>query len=178
MPVCDGCGTRTDEPHISRRGERLKLATRFRPLRTKTLFLDAAPPVRIEDYFYRASKDRAVRSLVHRMCFDELAKCTGMSLSSGIQEEAALSEFQLRSFFTYAVECPLEELDDPQNALRRFAPTALKRVQTLLQPSYIVPLSQATQELISLFGLVGWGDRLVLDNGGPFVDPYLGDPQK
>ena len=179
MPVCDGCGTRTDEAHISRRAERLKLATRFRPLRIKTLFLDAAPPVRIEDYFYRAAKDRAVRSLVHRMYFDELAKCMGMSLSSGIQEESTLSEFQRRSFFlTYAVECPFEELDDPQNALRRFAPTALKRVQTLLQPSYIVPLSQAMQELIRLFGLIGWGDRLVLDNGGPFVDPYLGDPQK
>jgi hypothetical protein len=32
--------------------------------------------------------------------------------------------------------------------------------------------------LIRLFGLIGWGDRLVLDKGGPFVDPYLGDPQR
>jgi len=64
------------------------------------------------------------------------------------------------------------------NALRRLAPTIVKRVQYLLQPTYIVPISKGTEELIRLFGLIGWGDRLVLDKGGPFVDPYLGDPER
>ena len=179
MPVCDGCGTRTDDAHIQRRDDRQKLAARFRPVQIRALFLDAAPPARPEDYFYRATKDRAVRSLASCMYFDELAKCVDVFPSSGIDEEVTLGEFSRRGYFlTHAVECPFEDLDDPQNAVRRFSPTAIKRVQTLLEPSYIVPLSQPTGELIRLFGLIGWGDRLVLDNGKPFVDPYLGDPKK
>jgi hypothetical protein len=179
MPVCDGCGTRTDEAHILRRDERQKLSARFRPAHIKVLFLDAAPPARPEDFFYRPATDRAVRSLASCMYFDELAKCGEVFSSSGIAEEVTLGEFRGRGLFlAHAVECPLEDLDDPQNAIRRFAPTVIKRVQTLLEPSYIVPLSQPIGELIRLFGLVGWGDRLVLDNGGPFVDPYLGDPKK
>jgi hypothetical protein len=31
--------------------------------------------------------------------------------------------------------------------------------------------------LVRIFGLIGWGDRLVLDQGGPFIDPFIGDPQ-
>jgi hypothetical protein len=76
------------------------------------------------------------------------------------------------------VECPFENEGELHAALRRLAPTALKRVQYSLKPSYVVPLGTATKELIRLFGLIGWGDHLVLDNAGPFVDPYLGDPQK
>jgi hypothetical protein len=54
----------------------------------------------------------------------------------------------------------------------------LKRIQEVYKPTYVVPLSQPTQELIRLFGLIGWGERLVLDKGGPFVDPYLGNPKR
>lgn len=178
MPACDGCGARADEAHIRRRVERLELATRFRPVHIKVLFLDGAPPVRLEDYFYRAAKDRSVRSLASRMQFDELAKCAGSDTKGEIDEEQALIDFQRRGFFlTYAVECPFEDQEDPQGSLRRLAPTVMKRVQTSYIPTYIIPVSQATQELIRLFGFIGWGDRLVLNKGGPWVDPYLGDPQ-
>jgi hypothetical protein len=179
MPVCDGCGTRTDEAHVRRRVERLELATRYRPVHIKVLLLDGAPPPRIEDYFYQAVKDRSVRSIASRMYFDELIKCAGAPPTAEIQEEPALTDFQRRGFFlTYAVECPFEDQPDPQGALRRLAPTVLKRVQMSYTPSYVVPLSPPTQELIRLFGLVGWGDRLILNNGAPFSDPYLGDPKR
>ena len=179
MPVCDGCGTRTDEAHLRRREERQALAARYRPARIKVLLLDAAPPGRLEDFFYRSTKDRTQRSLASCMYFDEIAKCVDVFPSSGIDEEVTLGEIKRRGFFlTHAVECPFEDLEDPQNAVRRFAPTMIKRVQSLLDPSYIVPLSEQTGELIRLFGVVGWGDRLVLDNGKPFVDPHLGDPKK
>lgn len=179
MPVCEGCGARTDDEHIRRRKERLALAARFRPLQIKVLFLDGAPPARLDDYFYHAAKDRLVRSQASRMYFDELAKCMGSVPGSEIHEVLTLAEFQRHGFFlTYAIECPFEEIEDPQNILRRFAPTVLKRVQAIYNPTYVVPLSQATQELIRLFGLIGWGDRLVLDKGRPFVDPYLGDPKR
>ena len=179
MPVCDGCGTRADDSHIRRRIERLELATRYRPVHIRVLFLDGAPPIRLEDYFYFAAKDRSVRSAASRMQFNELAKCARSDTQGEVNEEQALIDFQRRGLFlTYAVECPFEDQDDPQGALRRLAPTVMKRVQNSYIPTYIIPISQVTQELIRLFGLIGWGDRLVLNKGGPWVDPYLGDPQR
>ena len=58
MSVCDGCGAVADDKHIRERIERLELATRFRPVHIRALLIDAAPPPRVEDYFYRAAKDR------------------------------------------------------------------------------------------------------------------------
>lgn len=178
MPICESCGTRADDAHIQRRAERADLAQKFSPALIRVLFLDAAPPARIEDYFYRAASDRSLRSVASRIYFDELLKCMLVPPSPRTREESALADFKRNSFFlTYALECPFEERSDPQGGMRRAAPSAVKRVQAL-DPSYIVPLSAPTQELIRLFGLIGWGDRLVLHNGGPFVDSYLGDPQK
>jgi hypothetical protein len=179
MPICEGCGTRADETHIRHRAERLRLASSYRPLQVKVLFLDAAPPARPEDYFYQPAADRTVRSLTSCMYFDELVKTMGVFPSAALQEDVTLGEFKRRSFFLmYALECPFEVQDNMQNAMRRFAPSAMKRVQALYQPSYIVPLSEQTNDLVRLFGLIGWGDRLILDNGRPFVDPYLGDRKK
>jgi hypothetical protein len=179
MPVCDACGARTDEDHVRRRVQRLELATRYRPVHIKILLLDGAPPARLEDFFYQAAKDRSTRSLASRMYFDELVKCAGISAGPDLREETALTDFQRRGFFlTSAVECPFEDQSDPGGALRRLAPTVMKRVQTSYNPSYVVPLSPPTRDLIRLFGLVGWGDRLVLNNGAPFSDPYLGDPKR
>ncbi len=178
MPVCEGCGIRTDDAHVARRNERSTLAQRFKPSHIRVLLLDGAPPARLEDYFYRATKDRSVRSVASRVYFDELVKCMGPFSGLEIREDTVLADFQHRGFFlTSALECPFEEQPDPQAAMRRSSPTVVKRVQAM-DPSYIVPISQSAQELIRLFGLIGWGDRLVLNNGGPFVDPYLGDPQK
>ena len=167
-----------DEAHVQRRKERLDFAARFRPNQIKVLVLDSAPRGAELDYFYRAAKDRTVRSVASRMYFDELVKTMGHS-STKIDEILCLNEFRKLGFFvSYAVECPIENRGELHNALRKLAPTIVKRVQYFLQPAYIVPISQGTQELIRLFGLVGWGDRLVLDKGGPFVDPYLGDSRK
>lgn len=179
MPVCEGCGTKTDDLHIQRRAERTRLARKFRPAEIRVLFLDVAPPARAEDFFYLAAAVRSSRSLASRMFFDELSRTMGAAPGAEIIEDLALAEFERRKLFlAHAIECPLEEVDQPQSAMRRIAPTVIKRVQTDLNPAYIVPLGKSTQELIRLFGLIGWGDRLVLDKGGPFVDPYLGDPQR
>jgi hypothetical protein len=178
MPICEGCGARVDEAHVQRRKDRLDLAARFRPTQIKVLILDSAPRGPEADYFYLAAKDRSVRSVAARMYFDELVKTMGNAITR-IDEILCLNEFRKYGFFvSYAVECPIENRGELHNALRKLAPTIVKRVQYFLQPAYIVPISQATQELIRLFGLVGWGDRLVLDKGGPFVDPYLGDPER
>lgn len=178
MPVCDGCGSTVDESHIRRRIERLELATRFRPIHIQVLLLDAAPPARVEDYFYRVAPDGSARSLASRMFFDELAKCAGHSASGELNEEAVLAEFQRRGFFlAYGVECPLEEVGDPEQALNRLGPTVVRRIQSSYKPKFVAPLGQAMAELIPLLELSGLSDRLILNGGGPFVDPFLGDPQ-
>jgi len=178
MPVCEGCGTRTDDAHVARRTERIELASKYRPVQIKVLFLDSSPPSRLEDYFYSPTSNRAARSVTSRAFFDELAKTMGSTLMAST-ETGILTEFRRRGYFlSYAVECPFENEGELHAALRRLAPTALKRIQYSLIPNYIVPLGAATKELVRLFGLIGWGDRLVLDNAGPFVDPYLADPRK
>lgn len=179
MPVCEGCGTRTDDAHVARRATRLDLASRLRPARIRVLLLDGAPPSRIENYFYRAALNPADRSLGARRYFEELMKAAGVPIAAGSQETTQLAEFQRKGFFlTYAVECPFEEQDDPKGALRRLAPTVMKRVQSVYDPAYMVPISQPTAELIRLFGMIGWGDRLVLENGLPFSDSYGADPRR
>lgn len=176
MPICEGCGTRSDELHVQRRVERLRLAKIYRPTSVRVLLLDAAPPSRMEDFFYSPSTDRSPRSPASRSFFDAMIKLLGSAPGADKSDEAALAEFARRGFFlVHAVECPFDDLIDPQSTLRRLAPTIIKRVQTELEPSYVVPISKPTQELIRLFGMVGWGDRLVLDNGGPFLDPSYGD---
>jgi len=178
LPVCEGCGIRTDEEHIKRRTERLELSGGFRPVRIKVLLIDGAPPSRAEDYFYRVGRDRSQRSLDARRYFFELMNAASIPISADSQDAALLAEFQRKGFFlTYAVECPFEEQDDPQAALRRLAPTLLKRVQSVYDPAYVVPISKPTTDLLRLFGMIGWGDRLVLDNGLPFIDPYVANPR-
>jgi hypothetical protein len=112
------------------------------------------------------------------MYFDELAKCAGFSPGTESAEADILAEFQHRGFFlAYALECPMEEHCEPQHALNQMGPTVIKRIQSSYKPKQVAPLGQAMQELIPLLELSGFGDRLILFDGGPFVDPFLGDPQ-
>jgi len=131
----------------------------------------------MEDFFYRVSKP-AARSVAARMYFSELAKLAGVKPGLEGPEESTLAEFQRRGFFlAYAVECPVEDYNDLAPAVRRLAPTVVKRIQSSYQPKYIAPISQATQELVKLFQMTGLSDRLLLSDGAPFVDPFIGDPQ-
>jgi hypothetical protein len=177
MLVCDGCGAHSDDAHIRARIERLELATRYRPIHIQVLLIDAAPPARPEDYFYRAAADRSVRSVASRVYFDEMAKCAGFISDPLIQEEAVLVEFQRRGLFlVYALECPVSATGELEAAVRQFAPTVLLRVRTSYKPKHIALLSNATRELAPLLKEGGWNDRLILDGGGPFSDPFLADP--
>jgi hypothetical protein len=179
MAFCDGCGLQVDDAHIRRRIERLELATRFRPIHIQVLLIDAAPPMSESDYFYRAAGNREERSLVSRMYFDEIVKSAGIAMGSGVNEEATtLAEFQHRGFFlAYAVECPVDSPEALSAALNRQGPVMVKRVNASYKPKYIAPISPSMAELTPLFEFSGWGTRLVLNGGKPFVDPFLGDPQ-
>jgi hypothetical protein len=169
VPVCDGCGARVDEAHIRRRIARLERATRFRPIHIGLLLIDAAPPARLEDYFYDPSGSGDARSVEGQLYFDELVKLAGPVPDAGAGAEALLADFQRRGFFlTAAVECPVD-LADASEAIRQLAPTVLRRVQTSYKPKHVALISEPTKELIGAFRAAGWGDRLILDGGAPFA---------
>jgi hypothetical protein len=173
MPICDGCGARVDDAHIRQRIERLELATRFRPVHISVLLIDAAPPARFEDYFYRAAANRSGRSSASRACFDALVQCASVAPDShtAMNEEAALAEFQRRGLFLIgAIECALENHPNPAHAIERAAPAILRRVNVSYKPKSIALLSPRTQPLVQMFQENGWASRLILDEGNPFAD--------
>jgi hypothetical protein len=179
MSICDGCGREASDAHSRERIERLELATRFRPIHIQVLLIDAAPPVRLEDFFYRDAKDRSARSAASRRYFDQLTQVARAAPSSDIQEESALADFQRRGLFlTYAVECPVENADVLERAVEQLAPTMLKRIRGSYKPRHIALLSRPLEGLIALLETAGFGDRLIVDPGKAFIDPFCGDQQE
>ena len=171
MPVCDGCGAQADSAHIRRRIERLELATRFRPIHIQVLLIDAAPPARPEDYFYYAA-NREGRSTGYRNYFDEIVKCSGSTISPEMSQESALAEFQHRGFYLAHVrECAAEAADVLSEWLERLGPMILRRVEKSYKPKCIVLLSASLGKLIPQFERSEMRDRLILDQGKPFLSP-------
>jgi hypothetical protein len=176
MPVCDGCGAQVDDLHIRQRIERLELATRFRPVHISVLLIDAAPPARWEDYFYRASASPSDRSSAGRQYFDALLNSAGLDARAQPNEEAALAEFQRRGFFLIgAIECAQANPLDAQKAIEQVAPTLLRRVKISYKPKSIALLSVATEPLVAAFAQSDGPPRLILHNGKPFDDPARED---
>ena|SRR5579871_4862445 len=178
MPVCDSCGREVDDEHIRARIARLEWTTRYRPVHVQFLLIDSTPPVRIEDFFYNPAKDRTVRSVAARAYFDELMKSAGISASGAkdLDEDAAITEFQKRGcFLVYACECPLDPTD-ATTACERSAPVLLQRVRGSYKPKRIVFLSRPAASAIPAFLNSELKDSLILDSGGPFIDPFLADP--
>jgi len=178
MPLCDGCGTQVDEAHIRRRIERLELATRFRPIHIQVLLLDAAPLAAPEDDFYRATGS-ADRSIASQMFFDEIAKCAGRKPGETLNEGSTLAELQRRGIYlAYAVECPVESPELLASAVTQLASRVLLRMNSSYKPKFVAPISNALRPLIPLLESNSWRERLILQDGKPFHDPFLGDPQR
>jgi hypothetical protein len=184
---CDGCGNVAGEDHIRRRIERLELATRFRPIHIAVLLLTAAPPPRLDDYFYLPSHGHANRSAYWCAFFEETAAIAGISLAAAAGEEAAFSEFQRQGFFlAHCCECPLSDpggvdllatggIDDKDIAAR-YGRTTAQRIKHSYKPKHVVPIGFGTREIVSVLAQEGLGELLVLDAGAPFLDSSPGDP--
>jgi hypothetical protein len=172
MPVCDGCGAPADDAHIRRRIERLELATRFRPIHIQVLLIDAAPPTRPQDYFYRAAANRGDRSVGSRNYFDEIVRCSALTIRPEMCEDSALAEFQHRGFYLAHVrECPAEPADELGESLERLGPVMVRRVEKSYKPKYVVLLSTSLGKLIPQFERSEMRDRLILDHGKTFLSP-------
>lgn len=178
MPICDGCGERVEDEHIRRRIERLELATRFRPIHINLLLIDAAPPLRCEDFLYDPRAPLAERSAVGQWYVRELAKLVAPLTHSNAQLESILAELQHRGFFlASAVECPMSDNEKLVSAIRRLASTVVLRIQTSYRPKHVALLGEETCDLIEALRASGWGDRLILDDGAPFTLAESGPPQ-
>ncbi len=184
---CDGCGLPAISSHLRRRYERLEWASKYRPIHIQVLLLNDAPPPLIDDFFYRPGDAGGERSGYHRILFQELMGGAGISLEQVASEEEALAEFQRRGFFLADIcECPLEELASAAGEsskafvrpahIRKFASTVIKRIEHSYMPKRIVPIGADSGEIIPALEQAGMSDRLVLENGRPIFDPYLGDP--
>ena len=163
MRVCDGCGAPADEAHIRQRIERLEMATRFRPIHIQVLLLGDAPPIRIEDYFYRPLRDGELRSADAKNFFIEMLKAASITPDAAANEEAALAEFQRRGFYLAdAVECPVATPEELSVPVTDASSTVLKRIEFSYRPKHVVPIGAAVKSLIPLLQRSSVGDRLVV----------------
>jgi hypothetical protein len=113
------------------------------------------------------------------MFFDELTKCVGRKPGAALDDDSALAEFQRHGFYlAYAVECPVESPEQLAAAITRLASTFLLRVNSSYKPKFVAPISSVLRPLIPLLENNSWGERLILHEGKPFHDPFLGDPQR
>lgn len=186
--LCDGCGLPAGEEHVSRRLRRLELATRFRPIHIQVLLLAEAPPPRLEDYFYYPAPNRAARSGLSRVLFDELMRGVGIPAGEEKSDEACLAEFQRRGFFLAdSLECPVEEIvpgvrektakASAFELANRYGPTIVKRVLYSYKPANVVLLSVRTRHLIPFFRQqVEMKTRLQLYQGLPLHFPHPHNP--
>ena len=163
MRVCDGCGAPADEAHVRRRIERLEMATRFRPIHIQVLLLGDAPPVRLEDYFYRPLRSGESRSADAKDFFIEMLKAASIAPDGAANEEAALAEFQRRGFYLAdAMECPAATPEELSVRVTDASSTVLKRIEFSYRPKHVIPIGAAVKALIPLLQKSSIGNRLVV----------------
>jgi len=195
QPVCDGCGLPANEEHVSRRLQRLELATRFRPIHISILFLAEAPPALLQNHFYFPVRERDERTGLSRILFDALMLGVGITQAErfdsahreGKGDEECLAEFQRGGYFLAdCLECPVEEVvpgvregtvrANAFELAHRYGPTIVRRVQQSYKPQHIVLLSTRTRHVIPFFQRAGLGDRLLLYQGLPLHFPHPHNP--
>ncbi len=181
---CDGCGRPATPEHIAQRLRRLELATRFRPIHISILFLEGAPPSRLEDYFYYAAEVAQGDfqfSDSSREQLESLLQGLGITSDAGKDHAARLAEFQRRGYFLAdLVECPLGEEGvgleraDESGLVAQFGPTIVKRIQFSYKPRHIALLSSRCRQLIPMLQRAGFSDR-VLNAKDAIEFPLAGD---
>lgn len=137
--VCDGCGETVDAAHVRDRIARLEMATRFRPLRIRTLLLAAAPPPALEDFFYFTQRDPASDRF-----FRAIVGAAGVDVA-GKSTQACLAEFQRHGIYLAHVnECPAGR----EVSLERLADTLVRRIRFSYKPKSVLLLEHESASLL------------------------------
>lgn len=171
---CDGCGQQASAEHLRLRNARLELASRFRPVRIKTLIVTPEPPREIEDFVYFPQgwpKDPQVRSLQ-----ESVLECCGMMPSGASDRESALRDFQQKGYFWADwVECPTGlSGDEAFDALaRRMTPTLERRLRYSYRPESILLISERLLGVAAALGQAKLEARLLMRDGRPVPVPDL-----
>jgi hypothetical protein len=180
--VCDGCGHPANAAHIAARFRRLELATRYRPIHIGVLFLAAAPPPAVADFFYAPEGEGARRTHDSRKFFEAMMRGVGMTSPTGHDDAAKLGEFQHRGYFlAHASECPLDagKIALPSSREDALVPalaqTVLKRIRFSFKPKKILLLGNTLHALIPSLRDAGWSDGLLLRDGAPLDMPAAGE---
>ena len=187
---CDGCGKKVSPEHLAKRVQRIELASQYRPLRIKLLFLAEAPPLRLESYFYHPGHGDAQKGVLSRAFFDELMLALGIlgQPAEERDEDQALRAFAHRGFFLAdAVECPLEEVAPGlyegrsevgwNDLAHRYAQGLLTRIENSYKPAWILPISKRLHRyLLPLLRDAGLGSKLILYQNLPLPFPHPFNP--
>jgi hypothetical protein len=163
--------------HLRRRTQRLELATRFRPIHIECLILYSAPPVRMEDYFYKAAQNGNERGAESRAFFDALLAAAGVEATPGKDEETLLEEFQRKgSYLAACCECPLEEAGIAEEKVADlFADDVVKRIKFSYRPKRVVLVSRELKALAGHLRAAGLAEGLLQNEGEPVELPLRYD---
>jgi hypothetical protein len=183
---CDGCGFPASAEHIAMRLERLELATRFRPVHIRILFVRVAPNLAPLDDFYRAPEsDDFFKSLLDTLGIQFPAERADPQPNQQEFHAGMLLEFQRRGYYlTYLSECPLESTiggtarhaaRNTNDLISSLGPTLAKRIQLNYRPKQIVLLAKELDLFRAILAEAGADGLLVLDGGEPLHLPGAGD---
>ena len=159
--VCDGCGQMASAEHVARRLKRLEWMTRYRPVHINILFLGAFSPHDEKDFLYAPGGDFHGEAAL-------LLEALGIS-TAGKALEAVHTEFQRAGFFfTHILECPLEDGENLQTALKKRLPAVAARVRRSLKPKRVMAVTEALAPVVEDILVMDLGCPVLLDNGKPF----------
>ena len=177
LPICDGCGAQVDEAHIRRRIERLELATRFRPI-----------PFKFCSWIPHRPRNSKIISIVRRRTRATAPRwraCSSMSWPSAPDKPGPPMPGRIhpRRFSKARILPGLRRRMSgraparTQEAIDRMSSTVVLRMNSSYKPKSLVPISRDLHPLLPLLQLKGWSEKMILNNGQPFDDPFLGDAQ-
>jgi hypothetical protein len=167
---CDACGLPASAEHIAGRIRRLELATRFRPVHIRVLFVALAPPVRPEDHFYGPAQSKEFSNPLLE------ALEIPLPATGAPTEVERLTEFQRRGhYLAYVSECPVTGTVKPaETTIARLGFNLIRRIQLNYRPKHIVPVGQELFPLIEMLVGTGIGPALILNQGLPLPSPGTG----
>jgi hypothetical protein len=166
--VCDGCGQPATQEHIARRLKRLEKMTRYRPIHVQTLFLAAASPAEDREELYSTEGEFQGEGA-------EILRSLGIDKAGWSIEEVVAGIQRQGLLFAHVLECPLNDPESRQEALRRRLPSVLARIRRSYKPKRVVLVGAELAEFVAQITNAIPDAMVVLRQGQPFEWSEIGD---